>query len=125
MEPQIFNLCNSFGTCKEVWDYLKFLYASNDTRVYDVLANFFQLQQGDKDFTEYYGEVKKCLEEMNDVMPLSNNPWEMQKQRDRLAVVKLLQGLKPELESMKSQVLGSSELPSLAEVYSHISRVSA
>ena len=110
---------------KEVWDYLKFLYASNDTRMYDVLANFFQLQQGDKDFTEYYGEVKRCLEEMNDVMPLSTDLREIQKQRDRLAVVKLLHGLKPELESLKSQILGSSTLPSLADVYSRISRASA
>ena len=44
----------------------------------------------------------------------------MEKQRQDVDVVRFLLGLKPEFESVRAQILGGSDLPSLPEVFSWI-----
>ena len=46
----------------------------------------------------------------------------MEKQRQDVDVVRFLLGLKPEFESVRAQILGGSNLPSLLKVFSQIQR---
>ena len=53
MEPNVADLVTHLDTCKEVWEYLRQLYSSDLTRMYDVSVEYFQLQQSDKSVTEF------------------------------------------------------------------------
>jgi hypothetical protein len=54
--------------------------------------------------------------------PLSTDLKTMEKQYQDVDVVRFLFGLKSEYESVRAQILGGSELPSLLEVFSQIHR---
>ncbi|XP_071924751.1 uncharacterized protein [Coffea arabica] len=122
MEPRIAYMCSHCETTKEVWDYVRLLYCSNLSRMYDISLEYFQLQQENKTVTEYFADLKRVSEELNAVMPLSSDITVMQRQREQMLVLKFLAGLKPEFEPIKSQILAGEQLPSFAEAYARVLR---
>ncbi|GAB4846386.1 hypothetical protein Ancab_039804 [Ancistrocladus abbreviatus] len=124
MELEIADLCTHLDTCKDIWDYVRVLYSSNTTRMYDLSVELFQSNQGDRTVTQYFADLKRIHEELNVVLPVTADVRAMQKQREQLVTMKFLAGLKPEFDPVCSQILGSAELPSFAEVYARILRSS-
>ncbi|XP_071935889.1 uncharacterized protein [Coffea arabica] len=122
MEPRIAYMCSHCETTKEVWDYVRLLYCSNLSRMFDISLEYFQLQQDNKTVTEYFADLKRVSEELNVVMPLSSDIKVMQRQREQMLVLKFLAGLKPEFEPIKSQILAGEQLPSFAEAYARVLR---
>ncbi|XP_071915997.1 uncharacterized protein [Coffea arabica] len=122
MEPRIAYMCSHCETTKEVWDYVRLLYCSNLSRMFDISLEYFQLQQDNKTVTEYFADLKRVSEELNAVMPLSSDIKVMQRQREQMLVLKFLAGLKPEFEPIKSQILAGEQLPSFAEAYARVLR---
>ncbi|XP_071912963.1 uncharacterized protein [Coffea arabica] len=122
MESRIAYMCFHCETTKEVWNYVRLLYCSNLSRMYDVSLEYFQLQQDNKTVTEYFADLKRVSEELNVIMPLSSDITVMQRQREQMLVLKFLAGLKPEFEPIKSQILAGEQLPSFAEVYAWVLR---
>ena len=58
-------------------------------------------------------EFKKVYEELNSLLPLSADVQAMQTQREQVAVISFLTGLRPEFDSIRSQFLNESAIPSL------------
>ena len=81
---------------------------------------YFGLEQGVKSMDEYYIQVVAICKERNLHQPLSTDLRKMKKQRQDVDVVRFLLDLKPEFESVRAQILGGSNLPSLPEVFSRI-----
>ena len=122
MENNIANLCSHIETCKELWNHLHLLFGSNLTRMYDVSREFFQLQQGSQNMTEYFASILHLSEELNTPQPLTTDIHEMQRQREQMVVLKFLSGMKPEYDSVRAQILARQSLPSLAETYARVMR---
>ena len=67
-------------------------------------------------------DFKKTYEELNVLLPFSTDIKVQQTQREKMAVMSFLVGLPSEFETAKSQILSSSEIGSLQEVFSRILR---
>lgn len=124
VEPHIGSSCIYLPTAKDIWDHLSHMYSGtgNITRIYEVCKQYFGLEQGAQPVDEYYNQVVAICKEWDMYQPLSTDLQKMGKQRQDVDVVRFLLGLKPEYESVRAQILGSSDLPSLPEVFSHIQR---
>lgn len=58
------------------------------------------------------------------MLPISSEVGKIKTQREQLAVMGLLGWLGPEYESVRSQLLSSTELPSLTDTFARVLRVS-
>ena len=70
--------------------------------MYDLSVEYFQFQQGTQSVTDYFATFNSLYEEMNTILPMTIDLKEMQKQREQMAVMKFLAGLRPELEPVRS-----------------------
>jgi hypothetical protein len=124
VEPHIRSSCIYLPTAKDIWDHLSHIYSGsgNITRIYEVCKQYFGLEQGAQTVDEYYNQVVAICKEWDMYQPLSTDLKKMDKQRQDVDVVRFLLGLKPEYESVRAQILGGSNLPSLPEVFSRIQR---
>ena len=102
MEPNVTDICTHLDTCKEIWDYVKLLYASDLIRMYDLSIQYFELQKGDKTITEYFTKLKRIYEELNVIQPISTDIQKMQKQREQMIVLQFLAGLPSKFEPVKA-----------------------
>ena len=122
MESQVADMCGHLGTCKDIWEYAQLLFSSDLTRMYDLSSQYFQLQQNNSSVTDYFASFKRLVEELNSVLPITTDAKTQQEQREQMAVMKFLASLKSYFEPLRSQILGSASLPSLAETYQRVLR---
>ncbi|KAG2670262.1 hypothetical protein I3760_14G077600 [Carya illinoinensis] len=89
--------------------YLKQMYSGvgNTTRIYELCQQFFGLEQGVLGLEKYYSKVMGICEELKIYQPITSDVSIMLKQREEFNVVRFLVGLKPEYESVCSQILAS------------------
>ncbi|KAG2702423.1 hypothetical protein I3760_06G089200 [Carya illinoinensis] len=71
---------------------------------------------------EYYSQVMSICEELKINQPITFDVSTMLKQREEFNVVRFLIGLKPEYESVRSQILASPQLPSFPDVLPRLQR---
>lgn len=104
IEPSVSSLVSHCEYVKELMDYLNFLYSgqSNISRIYSVCKSFHRGEQQDRSLTTYVMEFKKVYEEVNSLLPLSADVQAMQTQREQVAVISFLTGLRPEFDSIRS-----------------------
>ncbi|XP_071738958.1 uncharacterized protein [Rutidosis leptorrhynchoides] len=124
IESSVTSLVNHCKYVKELMEYLDFLYSgkSNISRIFNVCKSFHRGEQHDRSLMAYVMEFKKVYEEFNSVMPLSADIKTMQTQREQIAVMSFLTGLRPEHDAIKSQFLNESTIPSLQETFSRVLR---
>ncbi|OIT27486.1 hypothetical protein A4A49_55574, partial [Nicotiana attenuata] len=67
-------------------------------------------------------EFKKTYEELNVLLPFSTDIKVQQAQREQMAIMSFLAGLPSEFEIAKSQILSSSNITSLKDVFSRVLR---
>ena len=69
---------------KELMDYLDFLYSAkkNISRIYDVCKAFYCAEKQDKTLTSYLMDFKKTYEELNVLLPFSQDIKVQQAQRE-------------------------------------------
>ncbi|KAJ9543933.1 hypothetical protein OSB04_023640 [Centaurea solstitialis] len=124
IEPSVSTLVSHCEYVKELIDYLDFLYygQSNISRIYSVCKTFHRGEQQDRSLTTYAMEFKKVYEEMNSLLPLSTDVKAMQTQREQIVVISFLSGLRPEFDSIRSQFLNESAIPSLQDTFARVLR---
>ncbi|XP_071695894.1 uncharacterized protein [Rutidosis leptorrhynchoides] len=124
IESSVTSLVNHCEYVKELMEYLDFLYSgkSNISRIFNVCKSFHRGEQHDRSLMDYVMEFKKVYEEFNSVMPLSVDIKTMQTQREQIAVMSFLTGLRPEHDAIKSQFLNESTIPSLQETFARVLR---
>ncbi|RVW34442.1 hypothetical protein CK203_081406 [Vitis vinifera] len=82
-------------------------------------------QQQDVDLSTYIGQIVSLKEEFLTVMPLTIDVGDQRTQIDKFFMVLTLIGLCPDLETVRDQILGSSSIPSLDDVFVRLLRISS
>ncbi|KDP46784.1 hypothetical protein JCGZ_06572 [Jatropha curcas] len=124
IDSELIGLINHCDFVKELMDYLEFLYSAkgNNFHTYGIWKAFSRLEKGDKTLIAYFMEFEQVYEELNVLLPFSTNVKVQQSQREQMAVMSFLAGLSPKFDAARTQVLSSSELPSLHETFTKILR---
>lgn len=120
IDGEVISLVNHCEFVKELMDYLDFLYSEKEnlTRIYEVCKSFYRADKQDQSLTAYFMSFKRTYEELNMLLPFSPDVKVQQQQREQMVVMSFLAGLSPDFETAKSQVLSSSEISSLHDVFS-------
>ncbi|XP_057996481.1 uncharacterized protein LOC131175824 [Hevea brasiliensis] len=119
------SLINHCEYVKELMEYLEFLYSGkgNISRIYDVCKAFYRPEKQNKTLTAYFMEFKCVYEELNILLPFSHDVKVQQAQLEQMAVMSFLAGLPSEYETVKSQILSSSEIFSLHDTFTRVLRI--
>ncbi|RVW95634.1 Retrovirus-related Pol polyprotein from transposon RE2 [Vitis vinifera] len=99
VDPKILLHLRAYKTCFKFWNQAKGLYTNDIQRLYK--------------------------EEFLTVMPLTTNVGDQRIQIDKFFMVLTLIGLQPDLETVRDQILGSSSVPSLDNVFARLLRISS
>ncbi|RVW78786.1 Retrovirus-related Pol polyprotein from transposon TNT 1-94 [Vitis vinifera] len=102
--------------------YAKGLYTNDIQRLYKVASAIVHISQQDLDLSTYIGQIASLKEEFLTVMPLTPDVGAQQTQLDKFFMVLTLIGLRPDLEPVRDQILGSSSVPSLDDVFARLLR---
>ncbi|RVW38696.1 Retrovirus-related Pol polyprotein from transposon RE1 [Vitis vinifera] len=105
--------------------YAKGLYTNDIQRLYKVASAIVHLSQQDLDLSTYIGQIASLKEQFLTVMPLTPDVGAQQTQLDKFFMVLTLIGLRPDLEPIRDQILGSSSVPSLDDVFARLLRISS
>ncbi|RVW19866.1 Retrovirus-related Pol polyprotein from transposon RE1 [Vitis vinifera] len=100
----------------------KGLYTNDIQRLYKVAFAIVHISQQDLDLSTYIGQIASLKEEFLTVMPLTPDVGAQQTQLDKFFMVLTLIGIRPDLEPVRDQILGSSSVPSLDDVSHTTSR---
>lgn len=122
IDSEVVGLITHCEFVKELMDYLEFLYSGkgNMSRIYDMCQNFYRTGKGDKSLTVFFMGFKNTYEELNTLLPFSTDIKVQQTQREQMAIMSFLAALPSEFETAKSQILSSSEITSLKDVFSRV-----
>ncbi|RVX18898.1 Retrovirus-related Pol polyprotein from transposon RE1 [Vitis vinifera] len=98
----------------------KGLYTDDIQRLYKVASSIVNVRQQDMDLSTYIGQIASLKEEFLTVMPLTTDVGDQRTQIDKFFMVLTLIGLRPDLETVRDQILGSSSVPSLDDVFARL-----
>ncbi|RVW45260.1 Retrovirus-related Pol polyprotein from transposon TNT 1-94 [Vitis vinifera] len=125
VDPRILLHLQAYKTCFKFWTQAKGLYTNDIQRLYKVASAIVHLSQQDLDLSTYIGQIASLKEQFLTVMPLTPDVGAQQTQLDKFFMVLTLIGLRPDLEPIRDQILGSSSVPSLDEVFARLLRLSS
>ncbi|RVW25919.1 Retrovirus-related Pol polyprotein from transposon RE2 [Vitis vinifera] len=125
VDPKILLHFPAYKTCFKFWTQAKGLYTNDIQRLYKVASAIVHISQQDLDLSTYIGQIAYLKEEFLIVMPLTPDAGAQQIQLDKFFMVLTLIGLHPDLEPVCDQILGSSSVPSLDDVFARLLRISS
>ncbi|RVW33966.1 hypothetical protein CK203_100743 [Vitis vinifera] len=103
----------------------KGLYMNDIQRLYKVTSSIVNVRQQDMDLFTYIGQIASLKEEFLTVMPLTTDVGNQRTQIDKFFMVLTHIGLRPDLKTVRDQILGSSSVPSLDDVFARLLRISS
>ena len=77
------------------------------------------------DLSNYIGQIASLKEEFLTLMPLTSDVGAQQTQIDKFFMVLIVIGLRPDLETVRDQILSSPSVPSLDDVFARLLRISS
>ncbi|RVW87925.1 Retrovirus-related Pol polyprotein from transposon RE1 [Vitis vinifera] len=125
VDPKILLHLRAYKTCFKFWNQAKGLYTNDIQRLYKVASSIVNVRQQDMDLSTYIGQIASLKEEFLTVMPLTTDVGDQRTQIDKFFKVLTLIGLRPDLETVRDQILGSSSIPSLDDVFARLLRISS
>nr|CAN78715.1 hypothetical protein VITISV_030863 [Vitis vinifera] len=125
VDPRILLHLRAYKTCFKFWTQAKGLYTNDIQCLYKVASAIVHISQQDLDLSTYIGQIASLKEEFLTVMPLTPDVGAQQTQLDKFFMVLTLIGLRPDLEPIRDQILGSSSVPSLDDVFARLLRISS
>ncbi|RVW82205.1 Retrovirus-related Pol polyprotein from transposon RE2 [Vitis vinifera] len=102
VDPKILHHLRAYKTCFKFWTQAKGLYTNDIQRFCKVVSDIVHVRQQDMDLSAYIGWIASLKEEFLTLMPFIND-----------------------LESIRDQILASSSIPSLDDVFAHLLRLSS
>ncbi|RVW87594.1 Retrovirus-related Pol polyprotein from transposon RE1 [Vitis vinifera] len=120
VDPRILLHLQAYKTCFKFWTQAKGLYTNDIQRLYKVASAIVHISQQDLDLSTYIGQIACLKEEFLTVMPLTPDVGAQQTQLDKFFIVLTLIGHRPDLEPIRDQILGSSSVPSLDDVFARL-----
>ncbi|KAJ9671200.1 hypothetical protein PVL29_027268 [Vitis rotundifolia] len=125
VDPKILLHLRAYKTCFKFWNQAKGLYTNDIQCLYKVASSIVNVRQQDMDLSTYTGQIASLKEEFLTVMPLTTDVGDQRTQIDKFCMVLILIGLRPDLETVHDQILGSSSVPSLDDVFARLLRISS
>ena len=125
VDPKILLHLRAYKTCSKFWNQAKALYTNDIQRLYKVASSIVNIRQQDMDLSNYIGQIASLKEEFLTLMPLTSDVGAQQTQVDKFFMVLTLIGLRPDLETLRDQILGSPSVPSLDDVFARLLRISS
>ncbi|XP_031489855.1 uncharacterized protein LOC116257354 [Nymphaea colorata] len=124
MEPHISSLFLYKETAKEIWDTLKEMYSeqNNLTRVYQLQLDIANLTKDSKQTSLYLNKLRSLYDELAQYRPATADADIYQKRFEEDKIFKVLVGLGPDYESLRSQILMTTPLPNFNQVCQAIQR---
>ncbi|RVW17806.1 Retrovirus-related Pol polyprotein from transposon RE1 [Vitis vinifera] len=120
VDPKILHHLRAYKTCFKFWNQAKGLYTNDIQRLYKVTSFIVNVKQQDMNLSTYIGQIASLKEEFLTVMPLTTDVGDQHIQIDKFFMVLTLIGLRPDLETVRDQILGSSSVPSLDDVFARL-----
>ncbi|KAG5523985.1 hypothetical protein RHGRI_030852 [Rhododendron griersonianum] len=129
MEEHIYNMFMYYDTAPRLWASLTQMYAHarNDIRIYELYQEISHASQETLKLSvaEFFGYLQSRWEELAQYEPMSDFPADaasiMVKRLNRQHIYQFLMGLKKsEFENLRIQILNTSPMPSLYEVFATI-----
>ena len=77
------------------------------------------------DLSNYIGQTASLKEEFLTLMPLTSDVGTQQTQIDKFFMVLTLISLRPDLETVRDQILSNPSVPSLDDAFAHLLRISS
>ncbi|RVW33003.1 Retrovirus-related Pol polyprotein from transposon RE1 [Vitis vinifera] len=125
VDPRILLHLQAYKTCFKFWTQAKGLYTNDIQRLYKVASAIVHLSQQDLDLSTYIGQIASLKEQFLTVMPLTlmlglnkhsltSSSWSL-----------LLSASVRILSLFRDQILGSSSVPSLDDVFARLLRISS
>ena len=125
VDPKILLHLRAYKTCSKIWNQAKVLYTNDIQRLYKVASPIVNIRQQYMDLSNYIGQIASLKEEFLTLMPLTSDVGAQQSQVDKFFMVLTLIGLRPDLETLRDQILGSPLVPSLDDVFARLLRISS
>ncbi|RVW23858.1 hypothetical protein CK203_094435 [Vitis vinifera] len=125
VDPKILLHLRAYKTCFKFWNQTKGLYTNAIQHLYKVASSIVNVRQQDMDLSTYIGQIASLKEEFLTVMPLTTDVGDQRTQIDKFFMVLTLIGLRPNLKTVRDQILGSSSVPSLDDVFARLLRISS
>ena len=125
VDPKILLHLWAYKTCSKFWNQAKVLYTNDIQRLYKVASAIVNIRQQDIDLSNYIGQIASLKEEFLTLMPLTSDVEAQQMQIDKFFMVLTLIGLRPDLETVRDQILDSPSVPSLDDVFARLLRISS
>ena len=125
IDPKILLHLRAYKTCSKFWNQTKDLYTNDIQRLYKVASTIVNIRRQDMDLSNYIGQIASLKGEFLTLMPLTNDVRAQQTQIDKFFMVLTLIGLRPDLETVRDQILGSPSVSSLDDVFDRLLRISS
>nr|CAN73586.1 hypothetical protein VITISV_033961 [Vitis vinifera] len=125
VDPKILHHLRVYKTCFKFWTQAKGLYTNDIQQFYKAVFYIVHVRQQDMDLFTYIGRIASLKEEFLTLMPFTNGAEAQQIQTDKFFMVLTLIGLRPDLQSVRDQILASPSVPSLDDVFTHLLRLSS
>ncbi|KAI9161361.1 hypothetical protein LWI28_016705 [Acer negundo] len=124
MEPHVAEIFTFSDSTKALWDSLTEFYGNqnNVARIFELKREIVAAEQGDKTFSEHLGFLKKLWDELNIYHPYTTDEKIILQRVEEDKIFSLLNGLKPDYENLRSNVLVGSQLPSFSNVCNVVQR---
>ena len=104
IDGKVLTLINHCEFVKELKDYLEFVYSGkgNISYIFDVCLAFYHFEKQDWSLMEFFMDYKKTYEELNVLLPFSQDVKVQQDQREKMIVMGFLAALPSEYDSVKA-----------------------
>ncbi|KAF3772731.1 hypothetical protein EJ110_NYTH56924 [Nymphaea thermarum] len=123
VQPQIASTITYYTTANEMGEFLRQTYSldKNVSKILQVEEELHNLQQGNRDLSQYFATVKATYEQLKFLRPPCKSCYKSH--FEPTVVAKFLAGLSPEYAAAKDQMLTGSEIPDLSDAYNRLSRL--
>ncbi|RVX21698.1 Retrovirus-related Pol polyprotein from transposon RE2 [Vitis vinifera] len=125
VDPKIPLHLRAYKTCFKFWNQAKGLYTNDIQRLYKLTSSIVNVRQQDMDLSTYIGQIASLKEEFLTLMPLTTDVGDQRIQIDKFFMVLTLIGLCLDLETVRDQILSSSSVPSLDDVFARLLHISS
>jgi gag-polypeptide of LTR copia-type len=124
MEPHVAELMSYQDTAKEMWDKAARLFSrkKNYAHIYQIQLEMQQAKQQTQSVMELFSYLEKKKEELRMYRPPTTDLSEIRRREEQDDIFRFLAALDVSYEQARSQILLSSELPSIDEVAEMIQR---
>jgi hypothetical protein len=122
IEPSLLVHYRSYTTCYDIWQKAKNVYSNDIQRLYGVIHNLATLQMTEDDIKTYANKAQSAVTEFK-LLVTDNDPKKMLEKLDNVCMVYVLHGLHEKYESVRSNILSASDIPSAEDLIRRLTRL--